>query len=103
MFACKVTHETILCTQNSFEIILWQGKKSEPVLFNATVMIAGLGGSVGCASDWWSGVVGLTPVGSAAFFCGDWLWNIFYSHSLPSTDSSRAIVSFWRKKVQNTG
>ena len=29
--------------------------------------------------------------------------NIFYSHSLPSTDSRRAVVSFWRKNVPNTG
>ena len=26
----------------------------------------------------------------------------FYSHSLPSTDSRRAVVSFWRKNVHNT-
>ena len=29
--------------------------------------------------------------------------NIFYGHSLPSADSRRAIVSFWRKNVHNTG
>ena len=27
------------------------------------------------------------------------LWNIFYGHSLPSTDSRRAVFSFWRKNV----
>ena len=39
----------------------------------------------------------------AAFFRGYWSWNIFYGHSLPSTDSRRAVVSFWRKNVHNTG
>ena len=34
---------------------------------------------------------------------GDWSWNIFYGHSLPSADSRRAVVSFWRKNVHNTG
>ena len=29
------------------------------------------------------------------FFLGDWSWNIFYSHSLPSTDSRKAVVSSW--------
>ena len=28
---------------------------------------------------------------------------IFYGHSLPSADSRRAVVSFWRKNVHNTG
>ena len=65
---------------------------------------AGLGGSVGC-------VVRLEtrrsrvqpPPRSATFFRGDWSWNIFYGHSLPSADSRRAVVSFWRKNVHNTG
>ena len=43
------------------------------------------------------------PPRSATFFRGDWSWNIFYGHSLPSTDSRRAVVSFWRKNVHNTG
>ena len=30
-------------------------------------------------------------------------WNIFWGHSLPSTDSRRAVVSFWQKNVYNTG
>ena len=46
---------------------------------------------------------GLTPAGSATFFRGDWSWNIFYGHSLPSADSRRAVDSFWRKNVHNTG
>ena len=28
---------------------------------------------------------------------------IFYSHSLPSADSRRAVVSFWQKNVHNIG
>ena len=43
------------------------------------------------------------PPRSATFFPGYWWWNIFYSHSLPSADSRRAVVSFWRKNVHNTG
>ena len=42
------------------------------------------------------------PPRSATFFRGDWSWNIFYRHSLPSADSRRAVVSFWRKNVHNT-
>ena len=32
-----------------------------------------------------------------------WSWNIFYGHSLPSADSRRAVVSFWRNNVHRTG
>ena len=48
-------------------------------------------------------VAGQPPPRSATFFRGDWSWNIFYGHSLPSADSRRAVVSFWRKNVHNTG
>ena len=27
----------------------------------------------------------------------------FYGHSLPSTDSREAVVSFWQRNVHNTG
>ena len=37
----------------------------------------------------------------ATFFHGDWSWNIFYSHSLPSADTRRAVVSFWWRNVHN--
>ena len=49
-------------------------------------------------------VAGSTPaeVGNIFFF-EIWSWNIFYDHSLPSTDSRKAVVSFWRKNVHNTG
>ena len=33
----------------------------------------------------------------------DWSWKKFYGHSLPSSDSRRAVVSFWQKNVHNTG
>ena len=48
-------------------------------------------------------VAGSTPAKLATFFRGAWSWNIFYGHSLPSADSRRAVVSFWRKNVHNTG
>ena len=54
-------------------------------------------------SDWRQEVAGSTLPRSATFFSGDWSWNIFYGHSLPSADSRKAVVSFWRKKVHNTG
>ena len=42
------------------------------------------------------------PTRSATFYSGDWSWNIFYGHSLPSADSRRASVSFWQKNAHNT-
>ena len=65
---------------------------------------AGLGGSVGCTVRLETRRSRVQPPPrSATFFCGDWSWNIFYGHSLPSADSRRAVVSFWRKNVHNTG
>ena len=65
---------------------------------------AGLGGSVGCAVRLETRRSRVhPPPRSATFFHGDWSWNIFYGHSLPSADSRRAVVSFWRKNVHNTG
>ena len=34
--------------------------------------------------------------GPAPFFCWDWLWNLFYGHSLHSSGSRRAVVSYRR-------
>ena len=68
------------------------------------VQCAGLGGSVGCAVRLETRRSRVQPPPrSATFFRGDWSWNIFYGHSLPSADSKRAVVSFWRKNVHNTG
>ena len=65
---------------------------------------SGLGGSVGCAVRLETRRSQIqSPPRSATFFRGDWSWNIFYGHSLPSADSRRAVVSFWRKNVHNTG
>ena len=65
---------------------------------------AGLGGSAGCAVRLETKRLRVQPPPrSATFFRGDWSWNIFYGHSLPSADSRRAVVSFWRKNVHNTG
>ena len=64
----------------------------------------GLGGSVGYTV--WLEIRRLhvqPPPRLATFFRGDWSWNIFYGHSLPSSDSRRAILSFWRKYMHNTG
>ena len=64
---------------------------------------ADLGGSVGCAVRLETRRSRVQPPPrSATFFRGDWSWNIFYYHSLPSADSRRAVVSFWRKNVHNT-
>ena len=43
-----------------------------------------------------------TPQGTYKCFV-TWENVIFYGHSLPSADSRRAVVSFWRKNVHNTG
>ena len=75
-----------------------------PYLHTTLITLAGLGGSVGCAvlletrRSWVQ-----PPPRSATFFRGDWSWSIFYRHSLPSVVSRRAVVSFWRKNVHNTG
>ena len=36
-------------------------------------------------------------LGSGTIFRRDLVTNNFYSHSLPTADSSRAVVSYWRK------
>ena len=55
--------------------------------------LAGLGSSVGCAVrlETRRSRVQPPPI-SATFFRGDWSWNIFYGHSLPSADSRRAVA-----------
>ena len=73
-------------------------------MYNSKFPVAGLGGSIGCAVRLETRRSRVQPPPrSATFFRGDWSWNIFYGHSLPSADSRRAVVSFWRKNVHNTG
>ena len=77
-------------------------QNSQKPLFKWTKL--GLGGSVGCAVRLETRRSRVQPPPrSATFLRGDWSWNIFYGHSLPSADSRRAVVSFWRKNVHNTG
>ena len=54
-------------------------------------------------SDWRPGGRGSTPAEVGNILSWRLIWNIFYRHSLPSADSRRAVVSFWRKNVHNTG
>ena len=70
------------------------------MLMSQPSVLAGLGSSVGCAVRLETRRSRVQPPPRAAtFFRGDWSWNIFYGHSLPSADSRRAVVSFWRKNV----
>ena len=62
-------------------------------MFNITAsdkMAAGLSGSVGCASDWWSGGCGFNPRQVSNILS----WRFDHEISLPSTDSRRAVVIF---------
>ena len=80
-------------------ILAWPLECSHPFL-----TLAGLGGSVWCAVRLETRRSRVQPPPrSATFFRGDWSWNIFCGHSLPSADSRRAVVSFWRKNVHSTG
>ena len=63
------------------------------------VAFDGLGGSVGSRPTGDQGVAGSTPARLAAFLRGD----LIMKYSLPSADSRRAVVSFWRKNVHNAG
>ena len=92
------------------QIILPIEQKNKPVLdsfirplpVHRTMFCAGLDGSVGCASDWWSVIrrprVWFLP-GPATFFRRHWSWNTFYSHSLPSAISRRTGVKIGQKNV----
>ena len=61
-------------------------------------------GSFGCASDWHIRLVTRrswvwSPPVLTTYFRGDWSWNIFCSHFLPSADPRRTFVTFWLKNV----
>ena len=99
-----------LCFLHGMKMSMWFGYNSRIIfchlfhLVNLVIFHPGLGGSVGCAVRLETRRSRVQPPPrSATFFRGDWSWNIFYGHSLPSADSRRAIVSFWRKNVHNTG
>ena len=90
----------------SWALLTSDNKVKIPLKVNIYFMSvwAGLDGSIGCPSNWWSGGCGFDPPpGWQHFFVEIWSWNIFYGHSLSSADSRRAVVSFWRKNVHNTG
>ena len=96
---------------NSGKDMLWKNKTKKKRMFtndtSENFLVhqpgVGLGGSVGCAVRLETRRSRVQPPPrSATFFRGDWSWNIFNGHSLPSADSRRAVVSFWRKNVHNT-
>ena len=94
----------------SHDILFMERYKTETLVVPSLCILyhqrqtAGLGGSVGCAVRRETRRSRVQPPPrSATFFRGDWSGNIFYGHSLPSADSRRAVVSFWRKNVHNTG
>ena len=47
-------------------------------------------------------VAGSTPAEVGNILSWRLIMKYFYGHSLPSPDSRRAVVSFWRKNVHNT-
>ena len=65
-------------------------------------LVVSIGGSVGCASDWGPGGRGFNPRRGQQHSFMEIDHEIFSSHSLPSA-SRRAVVSFWRKNVHDTG
>ena len=86
------------------KMLFFQSKSIDIFLISPRKRIASLGGSVGCGVRLETRRSRVeSPPRSATFFRGDWSWNIFYSHSLPFADSRRAVVSFWRRNVHNTG
>ena len=86
----------LMCTHN----ICFCGEiRKIPALLVDKHALSGLCGSVGCAVRLETRRSRVQPPPrSATFFRGDWSWNIFYGHSLPSADSRRAVVSFWAKE-----
>ena len=92
---CRLIWVFIGCTCHKVHFLMWWSQCLQCACLQGAW--AGLGGSVGCA------VRLETRPRSVTFFRGHWSWNIFYGHSLPSSDSRRAVVSFWRKNVHNTG
>ena len=48
-------------------------------------------------------VAGSNPAEAGNILSWKLIMKFFYGHSLSSADSRRAVVSFWRKNVHNTG
>ena len=62
------------------------------VLNTVSYILAGPGGSVGCAVQLETRRLWVQPLPRlATFFCGDWSWNIFCGHSLPSADGQLSV------------
>ena len=88
-----------MCGQRRFELTCASAQFDHSSLYMwgnfasfAIQTAAGLGGSVGCAVRLETRRSRVQPPPrSATFFRGDWSWNIFYGHSLPSADSRRAV------------
>ena len=57
------------------------------------------GSSIGCTSAWYTDGRGFDPHVLQHSFVEFGHEIIFYSHYLPSTDSRRAVVSYWRKNM----
>ena len=68
-------------------------------ILTVTSQIAKRGSSIECASAWYADGRGFDPHVRRTFFRGDLGKKKIYGHSLPSADSRRAIVSYWRKNV----
>ena len=68
---------------------------SKPVFYFD--FIAGPDRSVGCAVRLVFRRSWVRSSGPAPSFVEIWSWNNFYGHSLPTADSSRAVVSYWRR------
>ena len=59
---------------------------------------AGRGSSVGRSSAWYAAGRGFYPHVRHTFLGGDWSWKHFYDYYLPSADSRRSVVRYWRNE-----
>ena len=109
-----ITSSTIMCLSEKYDNIKYvcisevYDKIKYVCVFQKSMitssMFVSLGGSIGCPVRLETRRSRVQPPPrSETFFRGDCSLNIFNGHSLPSTDSRRAVVSFWRKNVHNTG
>ena len=63
---------------------------------------AGHGSSVGRASAWYAAGRGFHPHVRHTFLRESWSWKNFYDHYLPSLDTRRAVVRYWRNECALT-